>query len=131
MKIGITVGDIRGPATLTELLTQVRRAADAGFTTAWSAQAFGWDALTSLAIAGSSVHGIGLGTAVVPIPQRHPLVLASHALTVQAAIGNRLTLGVGAGISMMVQGMFGLPGDRPVRRMQTSHASGLSSGDRI
>jgi F420-dependent oxidoreductase-like protein len=101
-----------------EIVGQVRTAADAGFSTAWSAQAFGWDALTALAVVGGRVPGIGLGTAVVPIPQRHPLVLASHALSVQAAVGDRLTLGIGAGIAMMVQNMFGLPGDRPARRMR-------------
>src|SRR4051812_39304297 len=118
MKIGLVVGDVRGPATLEEIAGQVRTAADAGFSTVWSAQAFGWDALTALAVVGGRVPGIGLGTAVVPIPQRHPLVLASQALSVQAAVGDRFTLGIGAGIAMMVQNMFGLPGDRPARRMR-------------
>ncbi|AQA24113.1 F420-dependent oxidoreductase family protein [Rhodococcus sp. MTM3W5.2] len=118
MKIGIAIGDIRGTAPLAEVVGQVSTAADAGFTTAWAAQAFGMDALTTLAVAGGSVPGIGLGTAVVPTPQRHPLVLASHALTVQAATDNRLTLGIGAGIATMVDGMFGLPHDRPVHRMR-------------
>ncbi|WP_345458243.1 LLM class F420-dependent oxidoreductase [Actinoallomurus oryzae] len=112
------MGDTRGPSTLEQLTGQVRAAADAGFGTAWAAQAFGWDALTALAVAGAAVPGIGLGTAVVPIPQRHPLVLAGQALSVQAATGGRLTLGVGAGVAMMVQEMFGLPADRPARRMR-------------
>jgi F420-dependent oxidoreductase-like protein len=118
MKIGIAVGDVRGPATLEEIAGQVQTAADAGFSTVWSAQAFGWDALTALAVVGGRVPGIGLGSAVVPVPQRHPLVLASQALSVQAAVGDRLTLGIGAGIAMMVRDMFGLPGDRPVPRMR-------------
>ena len=118
MDIGITVGEVRGPATLDEVTAQVRAAADAGFATAWSAQALGWDALTTLAVTGSRIPGVGLGTAVVPVPQRHPLVLASQALTVQAAADNRLILGIGAGIGMMVRGMFGLPADRPVLRMR-------------
>jgi F420-dependent oxidoreductase-like protein len=118
MQIGIAVGDLRGPANMEELTGQVRTAADAGFSTAWSAQAFGWDALTALAVAGSQVPKIGLGSAVIPIPQRHPLVLASQALSVQAASGNRLSLGIGAGIAMMLGSMFGLPSAQPVRRMR-------------
>ncbi|QKW35807.1 LLM class flavin-dependent oxidoreductase [Actinomadura sp. NAK00032] len=78
----------------------------------------GWDALTALTLAGTAAPGIELGTAVVPAPQRHPLVLAGQALSVQAATGNRLTLGLGAGISMMVTGMYGLPADRPAARMR-------------
>jgi F420-dependent oxidoreductase-like protein len=118
MKIGIAVGDVRGRAALAEIVNQIQTAAYAGFSTAWSSQALDWDALTTLAVAGGRVSGINLGTAVVPIPQRHPLVLASQALTVQAATGNRLTLGIGAGIATMVETMFGLPSDRPVRRVR-------------
>jgi F420-dependent oxidoreductase-like protein len=117
MDIGIAVGDVRGPAGFAELVDQVQTAADSGFRTAWASQAFGWDPLVALGAVGR-VPGIGLGTAVLPTPQRHPLVLASQALSVQAAVGNRLTLGIGAGIAAMVTTMFGLPGDRPARRMR-------------
>jgi F420-dependent oxidoreductase-like protein len=75
-------------------------------------------AAAALAVAGAQVPDIRLGTAVVPTPQRHPLVLASQALSVQAATGNRLTLGIGAGVASLVQGMFGQPVDRPARRMR-------------
>lgn len=117
MKIGLAVGDVRGPATLDAITGQVRVAADAGFATAWASQALGWDALTTIAVAGAAAD-IAVGTAVVPIPQRHPLMLAGQALTVQAAVAGRLTLGVGAGVAAMVSGMFGLPTDQPVQRMR-------------
>jgi F420-dependent oxidoreductase-like protein len=113
MKIGVTVGDVRGPAGLPDILDQ----AGAGFDTVWASQAFGWDAFIALTAIGQ-VHDVQLGTAVVPAPQRHPLVLAGQALSVQAATGNRLTLGIGAGIGAMVESMFGLPTDRPARRMR-------------
>jgi F420-dependent oxidoreductase-like protein len=118
MEIGVVVGDLRGSADMSEICGQGQTAARAGFRTVWSAQAFGWDALTMLAALGSEVPGIELGTSVVPTPQRHPLALASHALTVQAVTGNRLTLGIGSGIGAMVEGMFGLPRDRPALRMR-------------
>jgi F420-dependent oxidoreductase-like protein len=84
----------------------------------WAAQGLGWDSLTLLALIGAAVPGIRLGTAVVPIAQRHPLVLAGQALSVQAAVGGRLTLGIGSGIGAIVEGMFGLPRDHPARRMR-------------
>ncbi|MDX8149015.1 TIGR03564 family F420-dependent LLM class oxidoreductase [Lentzea sp. BCCO 10_0061] len=118
MKIGLAVGDVRGPATLDAVVDQVRVAADAGFATAWASQALGWDALTAIAVAGAAVPGIAVGTAVVPVPQRHPMMLAGQALTAQAAVTGRLTLGVGTGVAAMVSGMFGLPTDRPVQRMR-------------
>ena len=118
MQISLAVGDVRGPATLEAVVDQMRAAADAGFATAWSGQAFGWDALTIAAVAGAAVADIAVGTAVVPVPQRHPIVLAGQALTAQAAVAGRLTLGVGVGVGVMVSEMFGLPSDRPVQRMR-------------
>lgn len=118
MQIGLAVGDVRGAAPWEAVVEQVRVAATAGFATAWSSQALGWDALTASGLAAAAIPGIAVGTAVVPVPQRHPLVLAGQALTVQAAVGGRLTLGVGAGVGALVSGMFGLPTDRPVQRMR-------------
>jgi F420-dependent oxidoreductase-like protein len=112
MRIGLAFGDVRGQHALPEIVEQMR--ATTG--TAWISQGTNLDALTTLAAVGDT--GIELGTAVVPFPQRHPLVLASHALTVQAATGNRLILGIGAGIARMVDGLFGLPTDRPARRLR-------------
>lgn len=118
MDIGAYVGDVRGPGPLENVVSQARRAARAGLGSVWSAQAMGWDSLTLLAVLGAQVPEIRLGCAVLPIPQRHPLMLASQALTVQAAVGGRLTLGIGAGVGVMTEGMFGLPRDRPVVRMR-------------
>ncbi|WP_254715262.1 TIGR03564 family F420-dependent LLM class oxidoreductase [Actinomadura sp. NAK00032] len=112
------VGGLQETVTAEHLIRQVGSAAEHGLSGVWAAQAFGWDALTALTLAGTAAPGIELGTAVVPAPQRHPLVLAGQALSVQAATGNRLTLGLGAGISMMVTGMYGLPADRPAARMR-------------
>jgi len=112
------VGEVLGAVTLDELIGQVRTAADHGFATAWSAQLFGWDALTTLAVAGREVPEIRLGTAVVPTYPRHPLVLASHALTVQAATGNRLTLGIGLSHQLVIEGLFGYSYARPARHMR-------------
>jgi probable F420-dependent oxidoreductase len=51
-------------------------------------------ALTAMAAATSRVR---LGTAVVVLPYRHPILLAKAALSVDAVSGGRLTLGVGIG----------------------------------
>ncbi|WP_410785483.1 TIGR03564 family F420-dependent LLM class oxidoreductase [Kribbella sp. C-35] len=118
MRIGMAFGDVRGRTPLPEITRQIQEAAAAGVGAAWVSHGVGWDALTALAVAGPAAPGIELGTAVVPFPQRHPMVLAAQALTVQAAVGNRLTLGIGAGIAQMVSTMYGLPTDRPARRLR-------------
>lgn len=118
MDIGVAIGDVRGPASARDLLDQARQVEDAGLGTVWVTQALGWDALIGLATVGSAVPGLRLGTSVVPVPHRHPLVLASQALSVQAATGNRLTLGVGAGVSTFTSRLFGTTYDRPARRVR-------------
>jgi alkanesulfonate monooxygenase SsuD/methylene tetrahydromethanopterin reductase-like flavin-dependent oxidoreductase (luciferase family) len=86
------------------VVDQLRRLADAGFDHAFATQIFGPDALTLLAAAGAEVPGIGLGTGVVPIHPRHPMMLAAQALTVQAVTDNRLILGIGLSHQVMVEG---------------------------
>jgi F420-dependent oxidoreductase-like protein len=118
MDIGVGIGDVRGPVSARDLLDQARQAKNAGIGTVWASQALGWDALIALATVGTQLPGLQLGAAVVPVPQRHPLVLAAQALSVQAATGNRLTLGVGAGVAALTRYAFGIDHDRPARRMR-------------
>ena len=118
MDIGIAVGDVRGPVGAQGLVDQARQAHEAGLGTVWATQGMGWDSLIALATVGGAVPGLRLGAGVVPVPQRHPLVLASQALSVQAATGNRLTLGIGAGVSTLTERMFGIVHDRPARRLR-------------
>ncbi len=117
MRKGWMIGNVGGTATAAELVEQTYAAATAGMDSAWVSQGFGWDAFLALAVA-SRVPKIELGTAVVPTPGRHPRVLAGQARSVQAMSGNRLTLGLGAGIAMLTETRYGLPTDRPVIRMR-------------
>ena len=101
-----------------DVVAQVAAMAGAGIETAWSSQIFGYDALTTLAVVGREVPGIDLGTAVVPTYPRHPVMLAAQALTVQAASGGRLTLGIGLSHQMVIEHVFGLSFEKPVRHLR-------------
>ncbi len=100
------------------VVDDVRALREAGIDTAWSSQIFGYDALTTLAAVSREVEGIDLGTAVVPVQPRHPVMLAGQALTVQAASGGRLTLGVGLSHQMVIENVFGLSFEKPARYMK-------------
>ncbi len=104
--------------SLTETVAQLKRYADAGLDHAFAEQIFGPDALTLLATAGAQVPGIGLGTGVVPVYPRHPMMLAQQALTVQWATGNRLLLGIGLSHQVVVENVWGMSWDRPARYME-------------
>jgi len=107
-----------GPDPLGDLENQIRRAAEAGFSSAWLANIFALDALTALAVAGRNVPGIELGTAVVPTYPRHPAALAQQAITAHLALGERLVLGIGTSHKVVVEGAFGYSFDRPARHMR-------------
>ena len=118
MLISLNIGLRDDPgANPEDFLAKVRAAARHKFASVWWPQPSPgdgippWDALTSLAVIGSHVPGIGLGTAVVSSHLQHPLVLAARALTVQAATGNRLTLGIGSGHQHTVETVYGIAYD--------------------
>jgi F420-dependent oxidoreductase-like protein len=101
-----------------EIVRDVRTLARAGFSSASVSQIFGYDALTLLAVVGAQVPDIELMTAVVPTYPRHPIMLAAQALTVQAATGGRLALGIGLSHKVVIESMFGCSYDRPARHMR-------------
>jgi F420-dependent oxidoreductase-like protein len=94
-------------APVEEVVRQVGAAADAGYVRAWIGEVGSWDPLTLLAVVGRQVHQIEVGTAIVRTYPRHPLALAAQALTVQAATGNRLTLGVGPSHAPVIEREYG------------------------
>src|ERR1700729_725852 len=118
MRIGILAADTAGDQALGKLTDQLRQTADDGFASFWMSNIFGLEALTALAVAGSQVPGIELGTAVVPTYPRHPAVLAQQALTTDLALGGRLTLGIGLSHQIVIQDMYGHSFDKPARHMR-------------
>ena len=111
----VNIGDKEG---LPGIVGQVRSLAGAGVRTVWFPQLLGVDALTAIALAGAEVPEVTLGTAVVPTWPRHPMVLAGQALTTQAATGGRLVLGIGLSHQLVIEGMMGIPYERPARHMR-------------
>lgn len=55
------------------------------------------DALVALALAAASTERVRLGTAVLVLPLRHPVIFAKQAASIDVASHGRLELGVGAG----------------------------------
>src|SRR3954471_20868071 len=114
MKIGVGVGG----RTIDEIVEQAKRVAEAGFTSAWTANIFGLDAITALAIVGREVPGLHVGTAVMPTYPRHPHAMAQQAMTAWDATGGRFTLGIGLSHQIVIETMFGLSFDKPAVHMR-------------
>ena len=115
MRIGL---GLEMDGTIDEIVARARVLASTGVVSLWSSQIFGWDTLTVLAIVGREVPGIDLGTAVIPVHPRHPMMLAEQALTVQGASGGRFVLGIGLSHQVVVEGAWGYSFDKPARYMR-------------
>ena len=119
MSMNIAIfGGIAGNGSIDDVITDVRTAHEQGFPSYWVPQIFGWDALTLLAVVGRETEGIELGTSVVPTYPRHPAMLAAQALTTQAAAEGRFTLGIGLSHQPVIEHMFGMSFEKPVRHLR-------------
>ncbi|MCD0451572.1 TIGR03564 family F420-dependent LLM class oxidoreductase [Actinocorallia sp. API 0066] len=95
-----------------------RRAAEEGIGSVWLAQRFDYDAVALAGIIGREVPGLTVGTSVVPVFGRHPLLVGAQAQTAQAATGGRFQLGLGLGARAFVEPVFGTPFERPAARLR-------------
>ncbi len=114
--LGVPLGWAAGTAinSIDELRAEARFAVAAGFDALWVSQIFGVDPVVALAAIASDAEPLAeVGTSVVPLYGRHPLVLAAMARTAQSALGGRFTLGIGPSHSVVVEGFYGESYDRP------------------
>lgn len=119
MRIGLGLSEFSGGRpNLDEAVDEFVRAEAEGFETGWVAQIFGLDALTVLALAATRTTSIKLGTAVVPIWTRHPLVMAQQAITTNVLAGGRLRLGLGLLHKPVLEAMYGIPFEKPAQHME-------------
>src|SRR5271165_2635535 len=121
MRVGLMVGSDKERSRaerLAGLIGDGAAAESAGFATFWMPQVPGYlDAMTAVTLIGQATDRIEIGTAVVPIQTRHPMIMAQQALTTQIACGGRFTLGIGPSHHWIVNGQLGLSYDHPASLM--------------
>jgi F420-dependent oxidoreductase-like protein len=118
MIVGLTLSP--GPATnaVDTYIESAALAAAAGVRSVWIGQFFDIDAFTIAALVARAVPDINVGTAVVPIYPRHPLVVAAQALTAQAASNGRFQLGLGLGSAPLLRASYGAEPVRMIRHLR-------------
>jgi F420-dependent oxidoreductase-like protein len=118
MTIGLTLSPARSPNAVDTYIESAKLAAHAGVGAVWIGQFFDVDALSIAALVGRAVPHISIGTAVVPIYPRHPLVLATQALTAQAASRGRFQLGLGLGSPPLIELAYGVVPQRMIHHLR-------------
>jgi F420-dependent oxidoreductase-like protein len=119
MRISLNLVNAIGGAPIDSLVDALAKVRGEGFRRVWMAQMpFDGDLLTALAVALREVDGIEVGSAVLPIQNQHPMQMAQRALTLNTIAGGRFILGLGMTHQAVTEGMWGIPYDKPVRRMR-------------
>lgn len=119
MSTGIVLAERANAANVVDdFVSQARRAQEVGVRQVWLAQRFDHDALALAGLVGAAVPGLGVGTFVVPINPRHPLVVASLAQTAQAASHGHFSLGLGLGAHEPERQAFGTSWPNTIRRLR-------------
>ncbi len=95
---------------------QLATAERLGFDCAWTAEAYGSDALTPLAWWGASTSSIGLGTSICQLSARTPAAMAMAAMSLDHLSDGRFRLGLGASGPQVVEGWYGQPYPKPLAR---------------
>ena len=89
-----------------------------GVDVAWSAEAWGYDAVAPLAYLAARTTRLQLGTGIMQISARTPSMTAMTALTMSTITENRFLLGLGASGPQVVEGLQGKSFAQPLRRMR-------------
>ena len=89
-----------------------------GVDQAWSAEAWGMDAIAPLAFLAARTDRIRLGTGIMQVCARTAANTAMTALSMHTISGGRFLLGLGNSGPQVVEGLHGQPFDRPLTRMR-------------
>lgn len=117
LKVSISVGgyDRSGMGAVAEY---VKAAESLGVHCAWSAEAWGQDAATSLAFLAAHTSRIRLGTGIMQISARVPSMTAMTALSLHSLSNGRFILGLGVSGPQVVEGLQGQNYAKPLTRLK-------------
>ncbi|AQA02383.1 LLM class F420-dependent oxidoreductase [Mycobacterium sp. MS1601] len=119
MATGVVLNpDLTAANTVDDAIARARRVYEAGVRQIWIAQRVDIDAIALAGLIGAAVPGLGVGTSVVPINPRHPLLISAAAQTAQAASHGQFTLGLGLGAPDVEKAAFGRTWPNVVTRLR-------------
>ncbi len=114
MKLGLLIG--YSPARVAIDMERVHEAERLGFDAAWTAEAYGSDAVSPAAWILALTQKIRVGTAIMQMPARSPASTAMTAMTLHGLSGGRFILGLGPSGPQVVEGWHGVAYGRPLTR---------------
>jgi F420-dependent oxidoreductase-like protein len=114
MRLGIMTG--YSGAKIELPMEMIQEADRMGAYAVWTAEAYGSDAVTTLAWIGAQTERIKLGTAIMQMPGRSPANTAMTAITLDQLSGGRMLLGLGLSGPQVAEGWHGQSYAKPLAR---------------
>ena len=119
MKTGISIGSAYYNGEDWDDLVEYTKAADRmGVSQAWSAEAWGMDAIVPLAYLAGQTQKIQLGTGILQISSRVPSMMAMTAQSLDTVSKGRFILGLGVSGPQVVEGLHGAAFAKPLGRLR-------------
>ncbi|MCZ7531655.1 MAG: LLM class F420-dependent oxidoreductase [Acidimicrobiia bacterium] len=114
MRLGINLGYQDWANGLPQAIATAQHAERLGFDSAWTAEAYGTDAVTPLTWLMAHTERIKLGPAIMQMPARTPAMTAMTAATLDGMSAGRFVLGLGLSGPQVVEGWHGQPYGKPL-----------------
>jgi F420-dependent oxidoreductase-like protein len=119
MKTSISIGSAYYNGEDWDALVDYTMAADRlGVDQAWSAEAWGMDAIVPLAYLAAKTRNIKLGTGILQISSRVPSMIAMTAQSLDTVSKGRFILGLGVSGPQVVEGLHGAAFAKPLSRLR-------------
>ncbi len=113
MKISMTITYSDDPLKAVEHAQAMEAA---GVDQAWVAEAYSFDAVSTLGFLAASTKTMELVSGILPIYSRTPTLIAMTAATLDSLSQGRFSLGLGASGPQVIEGWHGVAYDRPLGR---------------
>ena len=97
-------------------MDMLKHAETLGYDVAWTAEAYGNDAVSTAAWVLAQTTKLKVGTAIMQMPARTPAMAAMTAMTLDHLSGGRFRLGLGPSGPQVVEGWHGVPYGKPLTR---------------
>jgi F420-dependent oxidoreductase-like protein len=114
VKLGLHLG-YWGAAPV-DAMPFVLAAEEAGWDSVWSAEAYGSDAVVTIAWVAARTSRISIGTSIMQMPARSPATTAMTAITLDHLTRGRFKLGLGTSGPQVSEGWHGVPFGKPLVR---------------
>ncbi|WP_205875830.1 LLM class flavin-dependent oxidoreductase [Mycobacterium camsae] len=115
MRTATTVELSTGAAETVDFVVESERL---GIDMCWVAEAWGGDAASALGYLAARTDAILLGSGVMQVGTRSPVLVAQTAITLSNLSGGRFLLGLGASGPQVIEGLHGIAFDRPLSRIR-------------